>query len=200
MSTTIYIIRHGDIDFKERIPGRLSGHHLSFTGREQAEWIAEYLREIKIDAIYSSPLERAVETVELLAKDHKLEIKTEQLLTEIDFGVWTGRRFDEMESEFGWIQLHFYRNGCFIPNGELMIQVQKRMIIAMEEICHKHRNATVVLVSHNDPIKSLLAFFLGVSLDLFLRIVINTGSISELSICEECFCIKKLNITEKIAI
>ncbi|NLE00077.1 MAG: histidine phosphatase family protein [Fibrobacter sp.] len=198
MGTTLYLIRHGSIDYKDRVPGWLQGISLSDYGRVQARWIADYLRNSDIVAIYSSPLERAVQTAAPLAAQCQLSVNIIPDLTEIDFGEWQGRSFDELESHVQWKQFHSFRNGTLIPDGELMVEVQRRMVCCVEKICKEHAGQAVALVSHNDPIKSLLAFYAGVSLDLFHRIAVDTGSVSELSIENNQYLIKKVNITSGI--
>ncbi len=196
MSLTVYLIRHGNIDFLDAVPGNLPGLHLSASGRKQAGWIAHRLDGRKLDAIYASPLERALETARPLARNHGLEITTLEDLREIDFGEWTGKTFDELEGDFGWKQFHIYRNECLIPGGDLMIQVQQRMVKALYDIYRRHPDGEVAAVGHHDPIKSLLAFHLGISLDLFLRILVDTGSISELTMEENGVTVKNVNVTE----
>ncbi|MFP4013946.1 MAG: histidine phosphatase family protein [Chitinispirillaceae bacterium] len=198
MTTTFLLIRHGNIDMADRIPGRLEGVHLSADGRRQACGIVDFLEGIPLHAIYSSPLERAIETATPLARDRGIDIELRDSFAEIDFGEWTGKSFGELESDFGWKQFHFYRNGCVIPKGELMVQVQTRMVSEMERLCGDHSEQVVAVVSHHDPIKSVLAYYLGVSLDSFLHITVSTGSVSALKISETDSHVKFINHTGEI--
>lgn len=198
LKTTFYLVRHGDIDLAERIPGRTPGLHLSSNGKKQAQRVAEMLGGIKLDAIYSSPLDRTVETATPLSRVTGLEIIKNDALLEIDFGDWTGRRFEDLESVFGWKQFHFYRNGCIIPGGELMIHVQSRMVSEIMRLRSMYQGRAVAVFSHNDPLKSVLAYFMGVSLDLFLRITVSTGSVSVLDLCEWGGIVRCVNITSDI--
>lgn len=181
----LFLVRHGNIDYSDRIPGRQSGLHLSLEGEKQALTIAERMRNIPVSSIYSSPMERAVETATPVAKEKKLRIQIIDELNEIDFGKWTGKTFANLDSEEKWKLFHYYRNGCIIPDGELMIQVQKRVVNFIGEIFSTEKNNNVVIVSHNDPIKSLIAYFAGISLDQFLRLSVNTGSISLITLNEK---------------
>lgn len=185
-----YLVRHGYIDYAERVPGRQKGIFLSDRGRAQAGSLVDMFSEIEVDNIYSSPLERTMETAHPLAEVKGCGIQKREELIEIDFGEWTGMLFDELESDTRWKNFHSYRNGCVIPGGELMIQVQLRMIKLINELCQKNSERSIVLISHNDPIKSVLAYFLGISLDQFLRINISTGSVS--AICLEKNSVKVL--------
>jgi probable phosphoglycerate mutase len=180
----------------DRVPGRIEGVHLSSDGKRQALWISQFLKNKVIDVIYSSPLDRAIETAEPLAQLKNLQIYKLKALEEIDFGDWTGQKFDDLEKDFQWKQFHFYRNGCQIPGGELMVQVQMRLVAAIEHLQTIHSGKIIAVFSHNDPIKSLLAFYGGVSLDLFQRIVVSTGSLSKISLNACTVKILFVNMTE----
>lgn len=180
--TTFYLIRHGSTDYAEKIPGRKPGVHLSKEGLEQSRVLVDRFRKISIDAIYSSPLERAMTTIQPLAQEKRVPFTMRDELLEIDFGKWTGMSFDELENDLQWKLFHSYRNGCVIPDGELMINVQMRMIQLISELHVLLPEKNVILVSHNDPIKSVVAYFCGISLDQFLRIIIDTGSVSAVTI------------------
>jgi broad specificity phosphatase PhoE len=176
--TTFYLIRHGNIDYNSRVPGRQAGLFLSEDGRNQASSLVERFNNIHIDAIYSSPLQRAVETATPLAVKNHLPIETLDELNEIEFGRWTGFSFDDLERDMQWKLFHSYRNGCKIPFGETMIKVQQRMINVIIKIHTLLPRHNVLIFSHNDPIKSIIAYFCGIPLDQFLRVTISTGSVS----------------------
>lgn len=198
METTFLLIRHGNIEMPDCVPGRLPGKYLSPHGSVQALDIVRILGHIRIDAIYSSPLDRTIETALPLAHDRGLTILSEDAFLEVDDGEWTGKRFDVLENDPRWKQFHTFRNGCIIPGGELMVEVQSRMVGKLMELQEKHPGQVVAIFSHNDPIKSVLAFFLGVSLDLFLRIRIDTGSISIIVVSPNSAFVKGINITDAL--
>ncbi len=195
MKTTMYLVRHGDIDCADRIPGRMQGMHLSSHGKKQARDLIEFFNDRRLDAIYSSPMDRAVETAQALAEEKRLKIQICDAFNEIEFGEWTNRRFTELEVDFRWKQFHFFRNGALIPEGELMVEVQSRMISQLNQLTQKHRDQSFAVFSHNDPIKSVIAFYSGISLDLFLRITIDTGSVSVLKFDNDLCEIRMINIT-----
>lgn len=198
METTFLLIRHGNIEMPDRVPGRLPGLYLSPHGSRQALDIVHALENIRIDAIYSSPLDRTIETALPLAHDRGLTIISEDAFLEVDDGEWTGKRFDVLDNDPSWKQFHTFRNGCIIPGGELMVEVQSRMVGKLMELQEKHPGQVVAVFSHNDPIKSALAFFLGISLDLFLRIKIDTGSISVIVVSPNSAFVKGVNITNDL--
>lgn len=195
MNTTVYLIRHGDIECADRIPGRMAGMHLSDHGKKQAKNLIEFFKDRDLDAIYSGPMNRTMETAQVLADEKRLQIQICDAFNEIEFGKWTNRKFSELESDFGWKQFHFFRNGAVIPDGELMIEVQSRMIGQLQLLKEKHKGKSFAVFSHNDPIKSVIAFYSGISLDLFLRITIDTGSVSVLKFDNELCEISMINIT-----
>lgn len=194
MKTDFYLIRHGNIDMAKRVPGRIAGIHLSKEGIEQIRMLAKSIAKLKIDVIYTSPLERTVETAHLLAENRSIEIINCESLIEIDFGEWSGKKFQELESDLRWKQFHYYRNGTIIPNGELMIEIEARVVKLIESLFKKHPNKKIVIVSHNDPIKSIIAHYLGISLDLFNRITITTASLSILTMYKDWVEIKGINL------
>ncbi|HEX3019495.1 MAG TPA: histidine phosphatase family protein [Chitinispirillaceae bacterium] len=181
MKTIAYLIRHGNINCADLVPGRMPGTHLSEDGRKQAADLVGFFDNRGLDAIYCSPLDRAVETAAPLARHKSLQIHIDDSFNEINFGEWTGKKFSELENDFRWKQFHFFRNGTVIPSGELMVEVQSRMIGKLQDLKQRHRGQSFAIFSHNDPIKSVIAFYIGISLDLFLRITIDTGSISVLN-------------------
>jgi probable phosphoglycerate mutase len=195
MKTTVYLIRHGDIDCVDRIPGRMAGMHLSSNGKKQASDLLKFFKNRSLDAIYSSPLDRAIETAQMLADQKRLQIQICDAFNEIEFGKWTNRKFEELESDFGWKQFHFFRNGAVIPDGESMIEVQSRMVAQLQLLKEKHEEQAFAVFSHNDPIRSVIAFYSGISLDLSLRITIDTGSVSVLHFDKEICEISMINIT-----
>ena len=108
--TTFLLVRHGNSTAGESIPGRLKGVHLSDSGREQVELLAERLASVNCDAIVASPLERTSETAEKIAERMGKTVKYNDALQEIDFGEWVGMRFDELEGMPAWHLWHAFRS------------------------------------------------------------------------------------------
>lgn len=176
--TTFYIIRHGNTNAGNMISGRTPGFHLSENGRMQAEQLAERLSHIGFDAIYASPMERTQETASYLARKTDKKVETLESLIEVDFGRWTGKSFDELESDKVWKLFHTFRSGTPVPGGESMVDVQTRMIAEIDRLRHKHPQQTVAIVSHGDPIRCVIAYYAGIPLEMMLRINISTASVS----------------------
>jgi broad specificity phosphatase PhoE len=184
--TRLVFIRHAATDcFASRLAGRDDNVHLSAVGRVQGQRLAHSLKRRGIGKIYSSPQPRARETAEFLAEllDDKVEIAPE--LDEIDYGEWTGRSFDELRGIAQWRDFNSLRSCTRIPGGELMIEVQARVLALMESLCQRHPAMTVALVTHADVIRAALAHCLGMPLDLLLRLDISPASIS-MVVMEPC--------------
>ncbi|MDQ3286803.1 MAG: histidine phosphatase family protein [Pseudomonadota bacterium] len=195
--TTFFLIRHGTIDSSGKaLAGRMAGVHLNERGRQQAEALARKLATSGIDAIYSSPLERAVETAGPLARALGLELALEQSLVEIDFGDWTNRSFVELSADSGFQRFNKFRSMAPVPGGEFMLQAQARMVIGLDELRRRHPHATVAVVSHGDPIRAAVAWYAGIPLDLFQRIEISLASVSVVEIDDDAIRILSINTTE----
>jgi probable phosphoglycerate mutase len=137
-----------------------------------------------MSAIYSSPLERAQETAEPLAQKLGLKIQISDPLGEIKFGDWTDRSLEQLDLDPHWHRWNSFRSGTQAPRGDLMIEAQTRIVREMLHLRGKHPSESVALVSHGDIIKAALAYFLGVPLDLFLRIEVDPASISIVALTE----------------
>jgi probable phosphoglycerate mutase len=184
-STLLLLVRHGQTPTTGTVlPGRAPGLHLSDRGRVQAEWVAERLAGLPVDAIYSSPLERARETAEPAAACTGLEVNLNRGLTECDFGEWTGAALAELAGLPQWQTVQHTPSAFRFPGGESFQQMQARMVAALRELYTAHAGGVVVCFSHADPIKAALAHALGTHLDLFQRIVISPGSVSVISYAE----------------
>jgi probable phosphoglycerate mutase len=181
--TTFLLLRHAAHDLVENtLAGRMPGVHLSAQGRRQAEALARRLAELPLAAIYSSPLERAVQTAQPLAARLGLPVQICEGFAEIDFGEWTGRRFADLAQEPRWQHWNAFRSGAGLPNGGLMLWVQARAVAALHELCQQHPDLVVAVVSHGDVLKAAIAYYLGVPLDLFQRIEISPASLSILAV------------------
>lgn len=179
--TALLLIRHALCDPVGRsIAGRKPGIHLNGPGRSQAEELANRLAGLPISAIYSSPMERARETAEPVARRLGLEVQTEPGLNEIDFGEWTGRTLAELDGIPSWKAFNEERSTTRIPGGELIGEVLERALEACQRISRTHRDpgAVVGLVSHGDVLRALIAHFAGISLDLMRRIELSPASVS----------------------
>jgi probable phosphomutase (TIGR03848 family) len=178
--TTLLLVRHGNTATTGKLlPGRAPGLHLAESGVTQAQRAGERIAELKrVDAIYTSPLERARETAGAIGKATGLKPKVERGLLECDFGEWTGAELPKLMKLPEWRTVQRAPSTFRFPNGESFTEMQVRIVSTLDRLRASHHGGTVVCVSHADPIKAAMAHALGTHLDLFQRIVISTCSIS----------------------
>jgi len=181
---TLLLIRHGENDYlkQNKMPGHIPGIHLNKRGREQAEELARTLSRLPIKAIYSSPLERAVETAEPLAKSLGLEIQLRPDLTDTDVGELEGRSWKALGRTRLWKVVQETPSQFRFPGGETFVQTQERVTLALDAIASVYADELVAVVFHADPIKLAVAHYLGLPLDNFQRLSAHTGSVTVLKI------------------
>lgn len=182
-TTLVLLIRHGQTPTTGKtLPGRAKGLHLAETGHGQARNVAERLSVLKrLDAIYSSPLERARETAAPLAKARSLSVKIDRGLLECEFGEWTGAELKDLMKKPEWATVQRYPSGFRFPGGESFAEMQTRMSSTVQRLAAAHVGGVIACVSHADPIKAVIADALGTHLDLFQRISISTCSVSAIA-------------------
>ena len=178
----LLLIRHARNDWLgERLAGWTPGVHLNDEGRAQAAALAQGLGNVPLVAIYSSPLERTLETARPLAERHGLTIQVREGLGETRCGEWTGRSLEELQEEDLWPVVQVYPGRVRFPGGESMREVQARMVAEVDAIRDAHPGQTVAIVSHSDPIKMAVAYYAGLPLDLFQRLTISPASVTALA-------------------
>lgn len=179
----LLLIRHATTAEVGRVlTGWTPGVHLDEEGRAQAERLADRLEGVPLRAIYTSPIERAVETAAAVACRHGLAPVPREGLGEIRLGEWTGRRFEPMDEQAEWRRFNSFRTGARPPGGEWMIEVQARIVLEIQRLFGDHPDEIVAVVSHGDPIKAVLFHYGGVSLDLMMRWEIAPASVSVLDL------------------
>lgn len=192
----LLLIRHGENDFtkKHRLAGHLPGVHLNERGQKQAQELAEALKNAPIKAVYSSPLERAIETATPIAAVHSLQVQIEAGLIETNVGAWQGRSHAALRLTKRWKVIQHAPSRAQFPEGETFYECQARVAAALDSILSKHKPHDIVAcVFHADPIKLAVAHYLGLPLDHFQRLGCETGSVSVLQIGEMGAALIKLN-------
>ncbi|MGO8873921.1 MAG: MSMEG_4193 family putative phosphomutase [Acidimicrobiales bacterium] len=184
--TVVLLIRHGTTPTTGKVlPGRAPGLHLSADGEAQAEAVADRIAGLtgsgRPVAVYASPLERTAETAKPIARKLGLRVRTERGLLECDFGEWTGARLSSLSKKPEWNQVQRWPSGFRFPGGESFLEMQARMVSAIDALSRRHPGETVVAVSHADPIKAAVAAGAGTQLDLFQRLVVSPCSVSALA-------------------
>jgi probable phosphomutase (TIGR03848 family) len=182
-ATTVLLVRHGQTPTTGKVlPGRAAGLHLADAGHEQAERTAARIAELGgIDAVYTSPLERAKETAAPIAKACGLRTRTARGLLECDFGDWTGKQLKALMKLPEWQTVQRAPSTFRFPRGESFTEMQTRMVTCLDALRAAHPGGTIVCVSHADTIKAAVAHAVGTPLDLFQRIVVNPASVSAIA-------------------
>ena len=176
--TVLHLLRHGEPTVWGRINGRLPGVGISEKGRAEIAAVAARLASEKIDAIYSSPLQRTRETAEILSDRLGLPVQYREDVIELDFGEWTGLTADTIRKDERWQVWNSNRSIATIPGGESWREVQHRVVGALFDLQQAHPSGSLVIVSHGDVIRSALLFALGMPLDFYSRIEIAFASLS----------------------
>ena len=164
------------------LPGRAKGLHLAESGVEQANIAAQRIGALaKVDAVYSSPLERAKETAAPISKACGLRTRVARGLLECDFGEWTGVELKKLIKLPEWQTVQHAPSTFRFPGGESFTEMQTRMVTCLDTLRAAHPGGTIVCVSHADTIKAAVAHAVGTPLDLFQRIVVNPASVSTIA-------------------
>ncbi|HKG47891.1 MAG TPA: histidine phosphatase family protein [Pyrinomonadaceae bacterium] len=181
--TTFFLIRHASCSgLGQTLWGRKPGICLNEKGEMQARRLADRFKDVTLDAIYSSPLERALQTADVLARNLNLEVKQSAAANEINFGDWAGKTFEELSSDERWRRFNSYRSMTTIPGGESFLEVQNRIVKEIEVLALQHGNARVAIVSHADVIRAAVAYFSGTPIDMIDRFEISPCSVSVVAV------------------
>lgn len=159
MAVRIYLMRHGltPWNYESRFQGN-TDIELSPEGIKQAKALQGRLTTEKLDAIYSSDLTRALQTAEIVAKPHGLEVRTKPGLREIHFGVWEGLTYKDLEREYPqelktWLEAPHL---LAVPQGETFAMLQDRAIKCLREILAFHPHGNIAVVAHGGTIAALI--------------------------------------------
>lgn len=179
--TTVLLIRHAVNDYVKtgKLAGWTPGVHLNEEGIAQAEALGTRLADVQIKALYSSPLERAVETAQAVQNHHPhLMLNLLEGVKEVDFGEWQGMSLSELRKRKLWDVVQHFPSRAVFPEGESISAAQFRAVQAVEGVVKAHPAQLIAIFSHSDIIKLVMAHYLGMHLDSFQRIEISTASIS----------------------
>jgi probable phosphoglycerate mutase len=184
---TILLIRHAENDYVKKglMAGRLPNIHLNEKGRLQVQALTERLSKAPIKAVYTSPLERAIETAEPLAKALGLEAIICPALAETDIGEWENQSHKKLRRLKAWKIVQGAPSLFRFPGGESFAECQGRIVAEIETLRTQHDEKDLIAcVSHADPIKLAVAYYLGLPLDHFQRLSASPASITALHISE----------------
>lgn len=179
--TRLVLVRHAVTAHTGPIlSGRLPGIDLSDLGREQAEATAARLAPVPLAAVYASPIARTQQTAAVIAAHHDLAVVTLDGVIEAEYGDWTGGEIKDLARTPEWKVVQVAPSRARFPGGESIREMQSRTVAALDDRVAAHPHETFVVVSHADPIKSAIAHYTGVHLDLFQRVHVSPASVTVL--------------------
>ena len=192
--TTFYFVRHAITSHTgKKLSGWMEGIPLTEEGREQATAVADRLADVPLKAVYSSPIDRTLETAKAIASRHGLDVRTRRNLGEVEYGTWTNRPLKALARTKLWTKVQRYPSGARFPDGETLREVQNRAVDEVERLAQEHPKDAISCVSHGDVIKLVFAHYMGVHIDLFQRLMVAPASISVLALSEHGPAILSLN-------
>jgi 2,3-bisphosphoglycerate-dependent phosphoglycerate mutase len=176
--TRLILIRHGETDWNTE--GRWQGQvdvPLNATGRRQAQRMARSLKSAAIMAIYSSDLQRARQTAQVLADSTGLPLHLDSRLREIHQGEWQGLLFSEIQARYTQAYQDRQRDPLNFspPGGEAVAQVRERVVAAIREIVRQHPDEAVAIVLHGFVLAVLIAHLRGQPFDQVWDLIPGNG-------------------------
>jgi probable phosphomutase (TIGR03848 family) len=175
--TRLILVRHAvTAHTGPLLSGRMPGIELSDKGVGQAEAAATRLAKLPIAAIYASPIERTTQTAQRIAALHSMDVLPLPGVIEADYGDWTGGKIADLARTDEWKVVQVAPSRAQFPGGESIRAMQSRMVDALDAVVAAHPHETIVVVSHADPIKSAIAHYTGMHLDLFQRLHVSPAS------------------------
>ena len=200
--TRFLLIRHAVNDWVKtgKLAGRTPEVHLNDEGNAQADALGKRLADVKLTALYSSPLERTMETAFAIAEyQNHMVIQREEGILEVGYGQWQGAKISKLAQKKAWYTVQHFPTRMQFPDGETMRGAQARAVDTVERLYDNHRKGgQVALVGHSDVIKMILAHYLGMHLDMFQRIVVSPASISVLHLSDNRPMIEVINDTSHL--
>ena len=179
---SIIFLRHGQAknNVDKVLAGRAAGVPLTEKGIKQAKTIAKFLEPMKISTVYTSPIERAQKTAEIVANHNSVDCKIDERLIELDMGKFTGMPYDEIFQSHGNVFLKFYEGQIEIAhNGvETFSEVNKRVQSMVDHVLKEHHDENVVLVTHMDPIKAMLATIMDLKPQSLFELILANASLT----------------------
>jgi broad specificity phosphatase PhoE len=195
--TEIVLVRHGETEWNvaQVFRGRIDVE-LNETGLKQAELLAEHLSQAKIEAIYSSPLKRALRTAETITRYQQLEVQAHPGLNDLDFGQWQGLSRQDVQNRFkeshdDWLN---HPERVRMPGGESLEVVRQRALELVKVVISRHEG-TVVLVSHRVVNKVLICALLELDNSHFWNISLDTCGLTTFLYQDERFILTEHNNT-----
>lgn len=195
-ATRVILVRHGTTALTGKVLyGRSKSVHLSEAGIVESQAVAQLLKPLRIAAVYSSPLDRSMETAQPIARVHGLRVRKLDGVLEVDYGTFRGWTFKRLVRNKIWQAVHKTPSQVRFPGGETLYEMQSRVVAALQDVAGRHPGRNVVIVTHKDPIQASLAFYSGAHLDYLDRFDCVPGSVSVIEFSSNGSMIRKMNET-----
>lgn len=192
---TVIFVRHGETDWnRDKIFRGRADVPLGERGKKQAERVAEALKEYRLDAIYSSPLSRSMQTAEAIARRQSCGVTALDELNDIDYGDWQGKPLKEVLAEYPDLCALWESapNKARIPRGESLRGVQDRSLPKILEVAAVHAGP-IAVVSHRVVLKVAVLGLLGLGVERFWSLKLETCGITIFDIAQERKVLTRLN-------
>ena len=198
----IIFLRYGQAEnnTKKILAGRSPGVDLTQVGIQQAEQSGKMLESLNISAIYSSPIDRALQTAKIVGNQCNLEPVIDDRLIELDMGKFTKMLYDEIFAKHGNVFLKFYEGSEEVSeNGvETFAKVQKRVFDMVDFVINRHKNENVVLVTHMDPIKAMIGKTLSLKSEILFELIIANASLNIFKNHDQKFYLTGINVMPSV--
>ncbi len=196
MATTLYLIRHGETQNADQ--RCYKGHidvPLSAKGENQMKKVADRIRNVPLSAIYTSDLQRARRSAEIVARPHNIKPEIKSPFKERNFGRWEGLTFNECRERFpeefnAWVKNPVEASPV---GGESTLDVKNRLVPALEKLLKKLRGETFSIVAHGGVNRIIICHLLGMPLQNIFRIEQNFGALNIIEIWEDAPVVKLIN-------
>jgi probable phosphoglycerate mutase len=178
----IIFLRHGQAqnNTSRVLAGRAPGVQLTSKGISQANEIGKFLKLLDISHIYTSPIERAHKTAQIVGEHVGLSTTIDERLYELEMGKFSGMAYDDLFAKHGNVFLKFYQGDPTIEeNGvETFAQVRKRVLNMVDHVRKKHTGKNILLVTHMDPIKAMISNVLNLNAQSLFELIIANASLT----------------------
>jgi broad specificity phosphatase PhoE len=179
----VYLLRHAQsvANTKGILAGQDDSVQLSKDGFKQSKELVNHLKTLKINQVYCSPLTRCIQTITPFMKvNPKIEFEIKSALIEMNYGQWSGKKLSALARDKRWKSVQNKPSSFVFPQGESFKQMRQRVDTLIEEL--KLKKGPILLVTHGDIIKMILAASLALPIDKFQSFVAEPASISAISI------------------
>lgn len=197
---SIIFLRHGQAkNNTERVlAGRTPGVPLTDDGIDQAKTAAEFVEKMNVTKIYTSPIERALQTAEIVGNHNAIDVVSDERLIELDMGKFTGMKYDEIFSKHGNVFLKFYSGDLELAhNGvETFAEVKSRVLDIIDHVVGQHKDENVLLVTHMDPIKAVLSSVMDLKPQSLFELIVANASLTVFNEYQGGLSLKAINVMD----